>query len=233
MIPVLFVIQARMKSTRLPGKVLKPLGDSTVLGVLIKRVRRSAYYTPASPNLVVATSNQRENDRIADYCRQINCPVFRGDEQFVLRRFIALLHCRQPRTLVRLTADNPLTDPELLDRMLEEHLRQGYDYTYCTAVPVGLAAEIVRAASLADLRRNWPRAMRYREHVTLFLTDHPERYRLGDWLPADSLVFSQGRVTIDTPQDYVHVTRLYQKLGNRPDCSAAAIVRALKEGVSG
>lgn len=208
MIKVLAILQARMSSTRLRGKVLKPLLGVPMLARQIERVRRAA----TIDHLVIATSTDASDDSIAVLCSGLGVDCFRGSLDDVLDRFCRAAERYPSEHLVRLTGDCPLTDPGVIDAVARFHSAGGYDYTSNTLHPTfpdGLDVEIVRAAALADAGREATSPFE-REHVTPFIYRRPERYRLGDFRRSPDL--SALRWTVDNPEDFELARRIYEAL---------------------
>jgi len=216
---LLALIQARLGSSRLPGKSRLPLplsapGDaSTILGHVVGRARRAASVT----QVVVATTTQPLDDELAALAARLGAGVFRGDEQDVLGRFAGALAGAGPAdTVVRLTADNPALDPAFLDMAVAHHLAAGADYTHTTGLPLGTNLEIISAPAL---RRAHTEASQpdEREHVTPYLRRHPELFRLETLALAVPPAVAALRLTIDYPSDYALLRLLFSELG--PDFS--------------
>jgi spore coat polysaccharide biosynthesis protein SpsF len=204
---VLAIIQARMSSTRLPGKVLRPILGEPMLGRQIERLRRATRLT----RLVVATSTGADDDVIEDYCNATGTDCFRGDLDNVLSRFLGAISAFGPaQTFVRLTADCPLADPELIDRVVASHVETGADYSYVHqrwSFPKGLDVEVCQTEVLQGIANE---ASAYdREHVTAFIYARPERFRLNAINRDPPLRY---RWTVDTPEDFAFVTAVYQAL---------------------
>jgi spore coat polysaccharide biosynthesis protein SpsF len=189
---VLALIQARLGSSRLPGKSILPLplaavGDKqTILGHVVGRARRAT----AVQHIMVATTTQPLDDPLAALAARLGVGVFRGDEQDVLSRFTgALEQAVDFHIIVRLTADNPAIDPAFIDAAVAHHLATSADYTYTSGLPLGTNIEVVSAKALrhADQVATQPDE---REHVTPYLRRHPELFRLETlaltWLPCAS-----------------------------------------------
>jgi spore coat polysaccharide biosynthesis protein SpsF len=199
-----------MSSTRLPGKVLRPLAGAPMILRQIERVRRAARIG----RIVVATSDERTDDVLADVLRDAGLPVFRGPLDDVLARFIGALDAFGPADhVVRLTADCPLADPEVIDEVIARHLASGADYTSNTVVnrtyPKGLDVEAARTEALREAYA--ATADPYdREHVTPFLYRHPERFRLE--IVAQEKDESELRWTVDRPDDHAFVAAVYDAL---------------------
>jgi spore coat polysaccharide biosynthesis protein SpsF len=204
---IVVVIQARMGSTRLPGKVLKDLGGDTVLGRVVSRVRRCRLVN----DLVVATSTAPADDVILNECSRLKIRSFRGSEQDVLDRYYLAAREAQAEAVVRITSDCPLIDPGVSDKTIQAFLDVGPDYASNVlerTYPRGLDTEIVTIAALECAWRDAREAYQ-REHVTPFVYEHPERFRLlsvkGDH------DYSQYRWTLDTPEDLEFIRAVYAR----------------------
>ncbi|MDO7886992.1 cytidylyltransferase domain-containing protein [Hymenobacter cheonanensis] len=211
----LALIQARLGSSRLPGKSRLPLplaatGDAlTVLGHVVRRAQRAAAVT----EVVVATTTAPLDDELAALATRLGVGVFRGSEPDVLGRFAGALAAASPAaTVVRLTADNPAIDPALLDAAVAHHLATGADYTHTTGLPLGTNLEILSAAAL---RRAHAAASQpdEREHVTPYLRRHPELFRLETLALAVPPAVAALRLTVDYPSDYALLSLLFTELG--------------------
>jgi len=205
---VLAVVQARVSSTRLPGKVLMPILGQPMLLRQIERVRRAA----TLDRIVVATSTEPGDDRIEHVCYDAGVEVFRGSLDDVLDRFYRAACAYGPEHVVRLTADCPLADPRVIDAVVALHLEGGYDYTSNVAPPTfpdGLDVEVMRLDVLEEAWRE-AKAPFHREHVTQYILAHPERFRLGLLVRERDL--SGLRWTVDEPADFDFVTGVYERL---------------------
>jgi len=205
---ILGILQARMSSTRLPGKVLEPILGRPMLERQIERLRRARRID----RLVVATSTEAADDAIQALCVRVAVECFRGSLDDVLDRFYRAAQSAQPDHIVRLTADCPLTDPALIDHIVEFYLAGGYDYASNTLEPTypdGLDAEVFSYRALADAWREADLPSQ-REHVTPFIHRQPARYRVGSFKSARDL--SGLRWTVDRAEDLQLVRRVYEAL---------------------
>ncbi len=204
---VLAILQARMSSTRLPGKVMMDLLGQPMIARQIERVRRAKQLS----GLVVATSTGSEDDVLADWCAGACVDCYRGPLDDVLARFLgALVAHGMPEHFVRLTADCPLADPVLIDCAIAEHLQTGADYTHVQqkwTFPKGLDVEVCRTAVLEEVGR--VAAGPDREHVTRFIYTHPDRFRIHAINRDPPLPY---RWTVDTPEDFFFVQSVYADL---------------------
>jgi spore coat polysaccharide biosynthesis protein SpsF len=202
---VAFIIQARMKSTRLPGKILMPLpfGDKVpLIGRIIENLQKST----SNHQIIVATSDRSENDVLISVCDNYNVTCFRGSEEDVLSRFTAIIADSDFDVVVRLTADNPLLDISLLDKTLQEHVISGADYTATQGLPLGMNFEVVSAKALLSLSHQNLNSDD-KEHVTLFLK-RSGLYQHHYTKPCEDL-YASVRVTVDYPADYLLTSALY------------------------
>ena len=205
----LAVLQARTTSSRLPGKVLLPILGKPMLLRQIERIRRAR----GIDELVVATSEDASDDGLAACLTAAGVAVHRGRLDDVLDRFAAAVaRYPQARTILRLTGDCPLTDWEVIDRLVEAQEAGGFDYVSNCAPPTwpdGLDVEVLTrealeaAACEATLGSD-------REHVTPFIRNHAERFRVGNVEAEQDL--SGLRWTVDEPEDFAFVTAVYERL---------------------
>ena len=200
------LLQARMSSTRLPGKVLKEILGRPMILQQLARLSRCKNIE----RLIVATSIDQADDVLARTCEGAGYEVFRGDLDNVLDRFKSALTGIECDHVVRLTADCPLTDPELIDEIIESHLASGADYTSNTLKPTypdGLDAEVFKFGALCQA---WEHATlpSHREHVTPYIYNHPELFSLNSFEAEEDL--SDHRWTVDESEDFQFVSEVYQ-----------------------
>jgi spore coat polysaccharide biosynthesis protein SpsF len=205
---VLAILQARMSSSRLPGKVMADLLGKPMLARQIERLRRCR----TIDRLLLATSTDAADDALADLAAQVGVECFRGSLDDVLDRFHAAAAGSGADQIVRLTGDCPLIDPGLIDRLVELHVAGGYDHSCNTLTPRwpdGLDAEVMRAEVLETAWREATLPSE-REHVTRFIYTRPGRFRLGSLVGDTDL--SDQRWTVDTPEDLAMVRAVYAAL---------------------
>lgn len=193
------VLQARMGSNRLPGKVLMPLGGTTLLGWIIQRLQNLPW------PLVIATSDQVQDNAIIHQCEQMNVQYFRGSEQDVLDRYYRCALAYGLSHVARLTGDNPCPDTEVLQQLVALHLASAADYTHSFGeLPVGVGAEIFKFEALQDSWRDG-HADHHREHVNEFIIEHPTRFRIVKLGVAPAKHAPNLCLTIDTQEDYQRI----------------------------
>ena len=205
------IIQARMGSTRLPGKVLLPLLNEPVLVHDVRRVGRAT----SLDEVVVATTVEPQDDPIEALARANAWPVVRGSEADLLERYLLAARRFGASRVVRVTSDCPLIDPGLIDRVVWALDAAGADYASITlpprSWPRGLDVEAFTREALeaAGADDNDPAS---REHATPYIYRHPERFGLVAVPSARDL--SAHRWTLDTPEDYALISRIYDALGS-------------------
>lgn len=204
------IIQARTGSTRLPGKVLQPLGDRTVLEWVI----RAAQEAHLVDSVIVATTTEAADDPIVALCDEQNVAVHRGSENDVLQRYIETVDRFPADTVVRLTSDCPLLDPALIDMTIAA-LRSDLDYVstgLLPHLPVGLSVEVFSTAALRAAGKDAKGADRI--HVTSFIYRNPYLFRIEPFrLDHDAAHY---RVTVDTEADYQALVAIVAELGDEP-----------------
>ncbi|MBX7148104.1 glycosyltransferase family protein [bacterium] len=196
------IIQARMSSVRFPGKMLAPLGAFPIIEWVIHRVKRASKLD----DIILATSELSSDDPLADVASNLGVKVFRGNEQDVLGRFLNASQLTQSNQIVRVCADNPFIDGVEIDRLIDFYLANPCDYA-CnhqnrmnSGYADGFGAEIIDLKILrqiADIARD----LRYREHVTLYLWDHIQKYRMLSVPAPAGLSYPHLRFDVDTPED--------------------------------
>lgn len=204
------IIQARMTSTRLPGKVLLPILDRPMLAFQIERLRRCREID----RLVIATTTNASDDVIVAFCAAAGIDCTRGSEHDVLSRYYEAAQRFAADTVVRVTSDCPLLEPELIDAAVLRYHTTPEHPDYLSNMleptwPYGMAVEVFSARSLADAQREATDPAE-REHVTPFIYWRPQRYRLYSLKRHDDL--SALRLTVDTPEDYELVRRIFTAL---------------------
>lgn len=204
----LTILQARTTSTRLPGKVLKPILSKPMMQHQIERTRAAANIG----HLVIATSDQSDDDAIEELCSSLAVDCFRGSLQDVLDRYYQAALRYQPQHVVRMTCDCPLIEPRIIDETIARHLQHENDYTFAgheSGYPWGISVEVMRFDTLATAWRE-TQAPYDREHVTPFIKRHPQRFRTGRL--SSSVEYSHLRWTVDTADDFAFVEQVYEAL---------------------
>ncbi|HLP97549.1 MAG TPA: glycosyltransferase family protein [Sideroxyarcus sp.] len=192
------IIQARMGSTRLPGKILRLIGDKVLLDHVLSRLRRLKHLA----TIVVATSDTPQDDTVVEFCRKRSTECFRGSEANVLERYYQCAQHYNFNQIVRLTADNPFTDIEELDNLIALHLASDSDFSHSFgALPIGVGAEIFTFPALKASYREGS-APHHLEHVDEYLLEHPERFKTTLLQVSGIKNQPQLRLTVDTLEDH-------------------------------
>ena len=205
--PVVAVIQARMSSTRLPGKVMREVAGKTILGHVVDRLKAAARID----TVIVATTTDPSDDCIEAWCAGRKVPVYRGSMNDVLDRYYEAARKFSARTVVRVTSDCPLIDPELVDRIIEKFSLGGFDHVSVgPTFPDGLDAEVFSFSALEKAHRE-ARLASEREHVTPYIWKNPGTFRIARITSEKDL--SKLRWTVDDEKDLTLVTRIYEGMG--------------------
>ncbi len=205
---VVIIIQARMTSTRLPGKVLLPLAGRPMLQCLLERMQA----VELAQAVVVATTTNVTDDPIAHLCSSLGAACFRGSELDVLSRYADAATAQKADVVVRVTSDCPLMDVALVDELIGTYLVGDCDYASNMIeprYPYGMAVEVFSVAALAGAHAQ-AASPAEREHVTPYIYWHAERFRLKS--VRSDVDLSHHRWTVDTLQDYQLVKLIYESL---------------------
>lgn len=206
------VIQARMKSKRLPGKVLMPVLNKPLLLLNIERI----LLTKKIGQVIVATSDTIEDDLIQKCCIENNIPIFRGSEEDVLDRLYQCACEYSLNPLVRFTADNPLVDPGIIDKVVNYYFQYKNEFDYVSnnhppSYPDGLEVEVISRHALEAAWRESKKTFQ-REHATPFIWDNPERFRIGNVASDSSDLYKKHRWTLDFSEDFKFVEAVFENL---------------------
>lgn len=206
------IVQARMGSTRLPGKVMMDLLGEPVLVRDVNRLRRSTLLN----EIVIATTTLPADDRIVSLCKEWGWKYFQGDENDVLDRYYRAARSCHADVIVRITSDCPMIDPQIVDQIVKAFLETpGVDYVSNTlpprTFPRGLDTEVM---TFAALERAWKEDNdpKLREHVTPYIYRNPEKFQIRAFTSDKDLSFH--RWTLDTPDDLLFIRTVYEHFGS-------------------
>ncbi len=203
------IIQARVNSSRLPQKVLLPLPygtKTTLLDQIISRAQQSKL----NPTIIIATSDKAENRVLKDIAQKNKVYFFAGSEEDVLARFYETAINFRLEVIVRLTADNPFIQADIIDQAVAAHLAQNYSYTVTAGLPMGCNIEVIALEALAQAHRE-ASLPEHREHVTPFIKQNPGIFQLHT-LPFYQAGYGTWRLTIDNENDYALACLIYSLL---------------------
>lgn len=203
-------IEARMRSTRLPGKVLMPILGKPMLELMIERLRRAR----TLDGIVVATTDGEADQPIADLAARLGVGCFRGSEDDVLARVLGAARAHGADVIVETTGDCPLHEPALIDKVVSDFRLGGADFVsnilpYST--PRGTDCRVFTTDALDEINRTSDDPADH-EHVSLHFWEHPEKYRLRNVVTELPAEVTEYRLTVDTPEDFELVRRVYEAL---------------------
>jgi len=207
---IIATIEARMLSSRLPGKVLMLLAGRPALEHLIRRLQRSKYLD----EIIVATTINRADNPIVELTKRLKVKYFRGSENDVLGRVLAAAESVNGDIIVEILGDCPLVDPDLVDRGIEEFFSHDVDYASNTikpSYPNGFDVQIFSREILAKVDKLTQNPID-RVHVSYYIYTHPKRYRLHNWEAEKEYQAPDLRVTLDEEADYQLLNIIFEKL---------------------
>ena len=200
-------LQARMGSTRLPGKVLLRMQGMSILERAIERLLAAR----SLDGVAVLTTTLDEDTVVAEEASRLGVAFYRGPGRDVLARFRQAAEAFHPEVIVRATADNPLIDIGSVDRIVAALRADDLDYCMERNLPVGAATEAITRAALARVDR-LGRMPHHREHVTIYIKEHRDEFRAAFLDPPKELRLPDVRITVDTREDFRFVARLIRRV---------------------
>jgi spore coat polysaccharide biosynthesis protein SpsF len=227
---VVAVVQARMGSSRFPGKMLAKLGEQELLRWVLTRVCDAKEVD----QVVLATSTSRDDDQIVEAASDFKVLVVRGSQDDVLDRFVQAAKDSKADLVVRVCADNPFIAAEEIDRLVLAHKLGGFDYS-CNhqqrldnRYADGFGGEIFSASLLNDISKSTTQTA-HREHVTSYVWDNLAKFKVQAVMAPSELAFPEMKLDIDTPEDLNRLNRFVEKYAISTASSAATIVQAFNE----
>ena len=222
------VVATRMTSTRLPGKVLMDLAGEPALIRLIERLRRSKYIQ----DIIIATTTNPQDDVVVSTAEKAGVKFYRGSEEDVLQRTVKAAEEFDTEYIVQVTSDCPLIDAETVDAVIERMMNHPYlDYVgnhLVRTYPLGFSVEIFRTKLLSAIEKA-TQDPADREHVSLYIYERPETYKLSNVEAPVFLRHPEYRLTLDTKEDYFVINNIYENLYNlNPTFDLYEIVKYLQ-----
>lgn len=205
------IVQARMSSTRLPGKIMKTIMGKTVLELQLERMS----YSKKCGKIIVATSTNPKDDILEKFCIEKNIEIFRGDENDLLDRHFQCAKKYNAKIISKIPSDCPLIDARIIDEVFDFNDANQFDFTsnlHPATYPDGNDVEIF---SIDALERAHIEAIRplEREHTTPFLWENPEKFKLGNYVWSSGLDYSMShRFTIDYQEDFDFIQKVFEEL---------------------
>ena len=206
------IIQARMGSTRLPGKSSHLLAGLSILEHIINRLQEVLEID----RIQLATTQAKTETPLIEIAKNLNIPVFQGSEDNVLDRFIQAGKTIGAQHLVRVCGDNPLIDIPLLRALITAHIESNADYTVPTdQIPLGVGCEVIRLETLKNIEQQ-AHELKYQEHVTTWIHDHHDKFAITRVEPPAYLKNCPFRLTVDTPEDFALMKEVFSQLNPIP-----------------
>lgn len=218
---VLAIVQARMGSNRLPGKVMKVLGGYPMIYHTLTKLQRARYVD----QVILATSNKEADTPLAEYAASIGFEVFRGDEDNVLERYKQTSELYEGDIIIRVTGDCPLLDTVIVDHVITNYLIADYDYMRLDVPNTFIRGFDVEVFSKEALDRAYeivshevttedPQCQMYSEHVTYYMYTHPETFKV-EHVKGYVAVDPQYNLSVDTIEDFERASRFIHEQGYR------------------
>jgi spore coat polysaccharide biosynthesis protein SpsF len=201
------IIQARMSSERLPAKSMLLLADKPLIWHIIERAKAIENIS----NVVLATGDSKINDPLESIALEAGISVFRGSENNVLERYKLASDKHDSDYVVRITGDNPFTDPTYASMALEIAVESGTDLSSLINIPIGTAVEIIKKTALDEAFAMSHEGYHF-EHVTPFIKEHPELFKIERHPALFKNPFENLRLTVDTKEDYELASKIYESL---------------------
>lgn len=219
---VIIIIQARMGSSRLPGKVLKTLGNADALTYNVERCKA----IEGVSEVIVATSLLPQDDAIVNWCEERQVACFRGSEADVLDRYVKCANIYQPDYVMRVTSDCPFVDYEMASEMINLMRREKKDIILLDGeLPRGLAVELISYDALIRIDKIG-KEPRHREHVTYYAYEFNEQFESLIYKAPLNRQFPELRITLDTKEDYEMLTTVARHFNN-PLVSSVSVIEYL------
>lgn len=204
------IVQVRLTSTRLPGKVLMDIAGKPMLWHVINRLK----YSKKLGDIILAIPNTKENDILEKFAKENKVKYFRGSEEDVLSRYYETAKSFECDIMVNITSDCPLIDPRVVDLIIKRHLSSNTDYTsniLKRTFPRGLDTEVFNFEILEKIQREVKEPYQ-REHVTLYIRQYPERFNVQNIIANKKLRRPELRLTVDTKEDLKLIREIYRHL---------------------
>lgn len=218
------IIQARMGSSRLPGKVLKSLGGTDVLSYDIARCRA----IKGVSEVIIATSELSQDDAIAKWCEEHNVAYFRGSEDDVLDRYVQCAKDYKPDYVMRVTSDCPFVDYEMASDIVSLMEKERKDIVLVEGeLPRGLVVELISFEALQRIH-SIGKENRHREHVTYYAYEFPNEFKSVTYIAPSNRIAPELRITLDTEEDYALLYEIAKHFNN-PLVSSVEVIRFLKQ----
>ena len=216
------IVQARMNSSRLPGKVLTNINNNKLLAILIENLKRVKFKN----KIVIATSKNSEDDKIEEFCQNNEVNIFRGDSENVLLRYVECCDFYGFKNVIRVTADNPFTDPDGIDEIIKianftdaDLVDNIHKYGY----PKGFGSEFIKAEALTNSLINTKDNSEL-EHVTLHIKNNPHKYKITRLYASSKICRTNYFFTCDYNEDLTFLRTLVSQLPKQEKTTMLEII---------
>lgn len=223
---IVAIIEARMTSTRLPGKVLKTSCDRTMLEIMCQRLSTSN----SIDEIVIATTTNSTDDILVAEALKLGVSYFRGDELNVFSRVVSAAEFSRADVVVSLTADCPLIDPQIVDACIDSFMVEGFDYfSNCheRSFPDGMDVQVIKAEVLKESFLNATRPAEF-EHVTLNIRENIYKYKTGILKATGEEFWPELGITLDESHDLLVIDKIVSHFNPRTDFNCSEIVDFLR-----
>lgn len=221
------IVEVRMGSRRLPGKTLLPVIGKPLIALLIERLR----IAKRIDKIILATTTNSEDDVLEDFCRENKIECFGGSSEDVLGRVYCAAEKYNTDIVVEVTGDCPLLDPWLIDECIDMFLKSDYDYLsnfIKQSYPPGIDVQIFTFRVLEEINR-LAKDKRFREHVTLYILKHPEKYNSHNITAPPEMHYPDWHLEIDEHKDYELIKKIYESLyPKNPEFTTMEIINLLR-----
>lgn len=222
---IVAIVQARMGSTRLPGKILMDIKGKTMLERVIERLGRAELID----EIVIATTSDIADDKTVEIATKMGVPSYRGSEENVLERYYQSAAKYKADHIVRVTSDCPLIDPEIVDRVIKKHISTAADYTTNIierTFPRGFDVEVFKYDSFEVVREK-AREQHQIEHVTPYFREHPEVFKLENIQAVGAQRRPDLRLCVDEKDDLMLIKKIYEETENVEKALAKDIIKLI------
>ncbi|NFG60643.1 glycosyltransferase family protein [Clostridium sp. CMCC3677] len=223
---IVATIEARMTSSRLPGKVLMEYCGKPNLQHIVERLKRSKVID----DVIVATTVNKEDNSIVELCKEIGCKYYRGSEEDVLLRVLESAKSVNADIIVEITGDCPMIDWRHIDKLVEIFFSGEYDYASNTlkrTFPRGFDTQVFPVGILEKVNKLTKNPVDH-EHVSLYIYTNPEKFRLINWEAEEKMNYPEFEITLDTKEDYEFIKQIYEILYTKDsDFSAQDVIELL------
>jgi spore coat polysaccharide biosynthesis protein SpsF len=220
-------IEARMSSSRLPGKVMKKVNGKSMLEYMVARVKQ----VPNINKIVIATTTNSQDNIIVQEATNLGVSIYRGSENDVMSRVLYAAEENNFDKFVALTGDCPLIDPNIISKIIYEFIPNNFDYisnAIIRSYPDGMDVQVLKTSSLR-LSSQMTREPLHREHVTLHIYENPEIFRIKNVLAEDELFWPELGLTIDQIEDFELIKSIIENFAPKIDFSCLEIIDHLKK----